>query len=357
MVSKRSGSDVSRRAFLGLVGGGATAALAACRSSLHAPHGFDVPDTSQVGIFDAVDYGVDFSVLLFDALRELRVPVAGRSVVLKPNLVEYAAGAPINTHPDLVVGAAIALRRAGASTVTVAEGPAHRRDTEYLLRVTGLGAALREERVAFVDLNYDDVASVKLRSRFTGLSELSLPTTILRADLVVSMPKLKTHHFAGMTASMKNLFGVVPGAVYGWPKNLLHFRGIQESTVDLTATVRPGLAIVDAVTCMEGDGPIKGTAKHLGCLVVGRDPVAVDATCARLMGIEPRRLAYLAVASRFLGRIRLEQIVQRGETVVRFASDFELLPEFARLRPSVSTEVLERILSWARAALGRRYGH
>lgn len=344
MISKRSGSDVSRRAFLGLVGGGATAALTACRSSLHAPHGFDVPDTSQVGIFDAVDYGVDFSVLVFDALRELRVPVAGRSVVLKPNLVEYAAGAPINTHPDLVIGAAIALRRAGASAVTVAEGPAHRRDTEYLLRVTGLGPALREERVAFVDLNYDDVASVKLRSRFTGLSELSLPTTILRADLVVSMPKLKTHHFAGMTASMKNLFGVVPGAVYGWPKNLLHFRGIQESTVDLTATVRPGLAIVDAVTCMEGDGPIMGTAKHLGCVLVGRDPVAVDATCARLMGLDPSRILYLRAASAFLGNARLSRIAQRGEAVHRFAAEFSVLPAFESMRLSARHSGLRTFL-------------
>lgn len=344
MAWKRSDSDVSRRAFLGFLGGGATAALTACRSSLHSPRDFDVPDTSQVGIFHAVDYSLDFSTLVFDALRELRVPVAGRSVVLKPNLVEYAAGAPINTHPNLVIGAAIALKRAGASAVAVAEGPAHRRDTEYLLRVTGLGAALREERVAFVDLNYDDVTSVRLRSRFTGLSELSLPTTILRADLVVSMPKLKTHHFAGMTASMKNLLGVVPGAVYGWPKNLLHFRGISESTVDLTATVRPGLAIVDAVTCMEGDGPIMGTAKHLGCVVVGRDPVAVDATCARLMGLEPRRMRYLRVAATFLGNTRLSRIAQRGEEVQRFAADFRVLPAFESMRLSARRSALQTFL-------------
>ena len=77
------------------------------------------------------------------------------------------------------------------------------------------------------------------------------------------MPKLKTHHWAGMTCSMKNLFGVVPGAVYGWPKNVLHQHGIDDSIVDLVATVRPGLTIVDGIVGMEGDGPDHGHAKGL----------------------------------------------------------------------------------------------
>ena len=75
------------------------------------------------------------------------------------------------------------------------------------------------------------------------------------------MAKLKTHHWAGMTAAMKNLFGLVPGAVYGWPKNFLHYGGIDSSILDLNATVRPAFAIVDAIVAMEGDGPIMGTAQ------------------------------------------------------------------------------------------------
>ena len=59
------------------------------------------------------------------------------------------------------------------------------------------------------------------------MRELALPATILDSDFVISMPKLKTHHWAGMTCSMKNLFGTVPGAVYGWPKNILHAHGIR----------------------------------------------------------------------------------------------------------------------------------
>ena len=116
------------------------------------------------------------------------------------------------------------------------------------------------------------------------------------------MPKLKTHHWAGLTASMKNFFGVVPGAVYGWPKNILHVHGIDSSILDLNATIRPHFAIVDAVTAMEGDGPIMGRARHVGCVAMGSDLVAVDSTVARMIGLDPRKLRYLDEAGRFLGQ-------------------------------------------------------
>ena len=258
--------------------------------------------------------------------------VRGKRVLLKPNMVEYAAERVINTHPALVAGAAQAMLRAGAASVVVAEGPGHRRDIEYLVTATGLYDYLRDVGVRFVDLNHDDVRSVRLGSRFTDLTELQLPVELLRADLVVSMPKLKTHHWAGMTGSMKNLFGVVPGAVYGWPKNILHWRGIDNSIVDLVSTIRPGLAIVDGIVGMEGDGPIMGTARPVGCVVMGQDPVAVDATCARVMGLRPERITFLRMAGEFLGNVEAGSIEQRGERLERFRTPFQVLPQFDDLR-------------------------
>jgi uncharacterized protein (DUF362 family) len=207
----------------------------------------------------------------------------------------------------------------------VGEGPGHRRDTEYLLAASGLGDHLRELRVPFVDLNVDDVRPVTLKSRFMGREALFLPVEVLKSDMVVSMAKLKTHHWAGMTAAMKNLFGLVPGSIYGWPKNLLHFCGIDQSILDLNATIRPGFAIVDAVVAMEGDGPIMGTPRRCGFLAMGTDPVAVDATCARIMGLEPRRIPYLRDASRYLGNAAVGRINQRGDPPARFASRFEIV--------------------------------
>ena len=150
---------------------------------------------------------------------------------------------------------------------------------------------------------------------------------LLKSDFIVSMPKLKTHHWTGMTASMKNLFGTVPGAVYGWPKNLLHFRGIENSILDLTATIRPHFAIV----AMEGDGPIMGRPRQTGFIAMGSDPVAVDATCARIMGLDPAKMIYLARASKFLGNIDPRRIDQRGEPLSRYQTRFEILEKFKAL--------------------------
>src|SRR4029077_16767510 len=147
-----------------------------------------------------------------------------------------------------------------------------------------------------VDLNHDEVGFVPNEFKQTSLPRLALPSTLRRADLIVSLPKLKTHHWAGVTLSMKNLFGVMPGIYYGWPKNVLHHAGISRSILDITAAVRPHLAIVDGISGMESDGPIMGTPKNAGVLVMGTNLPAVDATCTRLMRINPWRIEYLAAA-------------------------------------------------------------
>jgi uncharacterized protein (DUF362 family) len=143
---------------------------------------------------------------------------------------------------------------------------------------------------------------------------------------------MKTHHWVGATLSMKNLFGTVPGGVYGWPKNVLHWAGIHESIADLHSIYPRHFALVDGIVGMEGNGPIQGTAKPAGVLVAGRDPVAVDATCCRIMKIDPLRIAYLRMAARSGAPLAEANIRQIGETIARVASPFELIPEFRGLR-------------------------
>lgn len=286
------------------------------------------PPSSTVCLYPAEDYSADFAYLVAAGLKELGLELRGARVLLKPNLVEYESGTVINTNPLVIAGAAEACLRAGASEVVVGEGPGHRRDIEYLLSAAGLDVYMRDLRLRFADLNHDDVECVQLRTRFSTCSEVWLPAELRRADVVVSMPKLKTHHWAGMTASMKNLFGVVPGAVYGWPKNPLHLHGIPNWIVDLTATVRPHLAIVDAVVAMEGDGPIMGSPRPLGTIVMGTDLVAVDATCARMIGLDPAKIPYLAMAASLIGNVDEARIVTRGESPARYATQFEVIDSF-----------------------------
>ncbi|MDE2506542.1 MAG: DUF362 domain-containing protein [Planctomycetota bacterium] len=240
----------------------------------------------------------------------------GKTVLLKPNLVEPTRDAPhVNTHPLVVRAAAEVFRSWGARRVVVAEGPGHCRDIDYVLDESQFAPMLASERLDFVDLNFDEYDWMKNKLNRTTLGALALPASILNADLIVSMPKMKTHHWVGVTLSMKNLFGVLPGCCYGWPKNVLHHAGITESILDLNATVRPHLAIIDGIVGMEGDGPIMGTPKHAGVLVMGANLPAVDATAARLMGVDPWTIAHLAGSSGKLGPIAESHIRQRGELI------------------------------------------
>jgi uncharacterized protein (DUF362 family) len=127
----------------------------------------------------------------------------------------------------LIAAVVDALNRFEAASVVVADGPGHVRDTDLLLAESGLKEQLDAVgRVDFVDLNYDSIVRVVPHTGLTRLRELWLPKTAMSADVVISMPKIKTHHWAGVTLSLKNLFGIVPGSIYGWPKNVLHWEGI-----------------------------------------------------------------------------------------------------------------------------------
>jgi len=181
---------------------------------------------------------------------------------------------------------------------------------------------------AFVDLNVDDVERVPLKTHASRLKELYLPKTALGVDFLVSMPKLKTHHWAGVTLSLKNMFGIVPGSCYGWPKNVLHWAGIDRAILDINAAARPDFAIVDGIVGMEGNGPIQGMPKASGVLVFGTDPVAVDATCCRIMGLIPERVKYLSGAGTLLGHVKSDKIQQLGEGIASVRMPFAVLDAF-----------------------------
>jgi uncharacterized protein (DUF362 family) len=291
---------------------------------------------ARVFIGKAASYNADLVSLIADGLHSLGIgpgEIRGKRILLKPNFVETRPGTVhICTRPEVVFAAVEVFRRLGAEAVLVGEGPGHCRDTVRVLEEAGMAEALVEHRVTFVDLNNDDLIlrlnAGRLRigdARDTWLPTLTLPATVDQVDWVVSMPKMKTHHWLGVTLSMKNLFGLMPGIVYGWPKNVFHWAGLEQSVLDINATVKPHLAIVDGIVGMEGDGPIMGTPKPAGVLIMGRDLPAVDATAARIMGIDPLKVTYLKAANGVLGTILADNIRQRGESIAAVQTDFQLL--------------------------------
>jgi uncharacterized protein (DUF362 family) len=287
---------------------------------------FAPPGQARVAVVSRASYAGDLTGVVLDGLRAIAADVSGARVLLKPNLVEYDPGSVINTDPRLVAATIEAMRRLGAASVIVAEGPGHRRDTTYVMRASGLLEAMHDVDAPFIDLNVAPATPVGLRSHYTPLSTLWIPEAIRTADVVVSMPKMKTHHWAGVTLSLKNCFGCLPGRVYGWPKNALHWVGIDNAIVDVVGAVRPSYAIIDGIVAMEGNGPIDGTSKQMGVLVFGDDPVATDTTAATMMGFDPSRITYLREAARFLGQGDTAQILQVGEDPSAHMSAFQPAP-------------------------------
>ncbi len=288
-----------------------------------------LPAMSAVHIARAESYDEPLAEVLhkqFEHFRSL-VPMQGKRVVLKPNLVEYRREKVINTDPRVIDAVITLCKKEGAAEVIVAEGPGHCRNVQFLVKESGLGAVLEKHGARFVDINHDEPVKVLNLGRLTGLDYLYLARTVVEAEVFISLPKLKTHHWAGATLSLKNLFGTLPGICYGWPKNELHWRGIPNSIIDIALSHTPHLAVVDGIIGMEGDGPLAGTAKHVGALVMGADLVAVDATCCRLMKLMPERLPTLLLGtSKRLGRIKETEIPQLGEAIADLATEFELPP-------------------------------
>lgn len=293
---------------------------------------------SRVAIVSAAEYTHGLIDMLVQAIRLFRLDLRSKSVLLKPNLVEHIPGIEVNTSPALVASAVEAFLRMGAKRVIVGEGPGHQRDTYLVLAQSGLDALLRMQHIVFVDLNRDELIKVPTRATYTGLGHLWLPKTVLASDFVVSMPKVKTHHWAGVTLSLKNMFGIVPGTRYGWPKNVLHWRGIHRSILDICATAPIHFVIADGVIAMEGNGPLQGAARHLGKIVLADDPVAADFVCARLMGFDPRRIWHLERASRFLGNGAPSRIDLLAEGLPRRVVPFGVLPAFTYLQAPVQPE-------------------
>src|SRR5262245_52551073 len=261
------------------------------------------PNHSRIAVLRSDEYSDKLDKLLYQGLRLFNLNVRGRSILLKPNIVEYIVGKPVNTDARLIGATAEAFLRLDAASITVGEGPGHHRDMELLLHETALRDQLNQRKIYFVDLNRDELIKTKLRAQYSGLGHLWLPRSVVAADFIVSMPKVKTHHWTGVTLSLKNMFGIVPGNRYGWPKNILHRAGIHESILDICATVRPHFVIADAIVAMEGDGPLNGTAKELGIVLLSDDPVAADATLARMLGFIPNRISYIRAAGGFLGNL------------------------------------------------------
>ncbi|MBE0417670.1 MAG: DUF362 domain-containing protein, partial [Coriobacteriia bacterium] len=213
-----------------------------------------------------------------------RFVTPGERVLLKPNLlVASAPGSSVTTHPSVFAAVARHLADAGAN-LSYGDSPAVGRP-EGVARRAGLA-----DVAAHLDIPFADFTNSRDFSARDGqvVKRWSIAEGVFAADRVVSLPKMKTHALTRMTGAVKNQFGCIPGARKGeFHARMPDIRRFAQMLVDLCAAVAPRLYVMDGIVAMEGNGPRGGDSRPVGVLLLSDDPVALDATACRLMGLDP----------------------------------------------------------------------
>jgi uncharacterized protein (DUF362 family) len=229
-----------------------------------------------------------------------RLPQEGL-IILKPNLTN-SAPPPVTTDVRAVAAVYEYCRARTQAEIIVAEGAGSGRTCDVF---AALGYTDFAKRHGVRLLDFNDAETVELENpKALNLKKFHLPQ-IARDAFIVSIPVLKDHDFTKTTIAMKNMFGLAPGKHYAgaWNKAKLHTPSTDDSVVDVCLYKKPDLAVVDASVALTG-GHLAGKKKHVGLILAGFDPVAVDAVGSRLLGHEPEWVHYLNLAEGRLGSMR-----------------------------------------------------
>lgn len=306
----------------------------------------DQPTVALIACADydqaAIDSAVRRAVDLLGGMAAFVQP--GQRVLLKPNIVramepELAA----TTHPTIVSAVARLVREAGGTPLIVESpgGPANTAWVRNAFRKSGIAQAAAE---AGAELNEDLTATQVPHPEGQLLRRLDLLQVATQGDVIINLPKLKTHNLTGLTLGIKNLFGLVPGAIkIGYHSKLHDREQFTQALVDLYTYLRPALTIMDAVVGMEGNGPTGGTPRTIGAVVASADTLAGDTVAAALVGLDPLRVLTTAVAAeRGLCTGRLEDVRLVGDDLAALrVADFKLGMEM-----DVDPGLLPRALRW-----------
>jgi len=249
------------------------------------------------------------------AVAEHAPPLAGKTVLLKPNIL--GAMPPekhVNTHPAIVRAAIEAVERRGPARVMVGDNSGMRAygSNEKAATVAGIRQVAGDR---YVNLGASPVKT-PVDSAFA--ERLAVSREVLQCDVLVSLPKMKTHVATGITGAIKNTYGHLVGG----EKMRLHREAqgplaFARAVVDVYQVRPPDLVVMDAVVAMEGQGPSGGRPRDVGRLLASTDAVALDTVMAAMMGLEPRTVPMLKEAEdRGLGTADIEQIEIAGPLAV-----------------------------------------
>lgn len=257
-------------------------------------------------------------VLLEQGFGELIKP--GDRVAIKINQVGGLPPERGHTVPADLVGLATALARdAGAREVVVGDDVGRYNDSWAVYRKLGTDEAVRQASGTIVDLRQEPHRLVPVPGGGMVVEEMEFSVPLLDCDVLVGLTKPKTHHQAGTTAAIKNMFGAVPD----YQKRYFHRNDIDKGLVDIISVRKPDFTLLDGFPAHQGLGPHAGTPVEVGYSVAGSDPVALDAVANALMGFPPHFARYVLFAGkRGLGVSDLARIDVRGGSIEELARPF-----------------------------------
>ncbi|MBN2077991.1 MAG: DUF362 domain-containing protein [Spirochaetes bacterium] len=237
----------------------------------------------------------------------------GTRLLLKPNLlVGEDPRRCVNTHPSIFRAVAELFLTAGAS-VSYGDSPAVG-STSGAAKKAGLHAVAEDIGIAMAD--FAEAVEVFFEKGAQNRKFL-VARAAMEQDVIVSLPKLKTHGFEKFTGAVKNQFGCVPGIRKGeYHIKLPDPEGFARMLLDLNTLVAPALYVMDGVTAMEGNGPRGGRPRQMNVILFSRDPIALDATACRLINLDPSLVPTVRIGSESgYGTAREEEIEILGDAL------------------------------------------
>lgn len=221
----------------------------------------------------------------------------GQRVALKPNLLLGAhPNQCICTHPEMIRTVAKLVQEAGGKPFIIdSPGAAIPHKASFLQRLY--------ERCGLdslgIPLNTDDTYRFVSAPQGRIVKRIEIINPLLDADVIINLPKVKTHTFMFMTCAVKNMFGAIPGYLkVGYHSKLKTPDQFGAMLLDILEIVKPTLTIVDGIQGMEGEGPSGGDPKNLGVLIAGTDSIAIDFAVCKLIGFPPERIPYITLAQK-----------------------------------------------------------
>jgi len=272
---------------------------------------------------EEIDRAVREAVAMAGGLEGIVSP--GDLVLIKPNLVavpkETYSGAV--TNPEVCKALADIVREMEARPV-IADSAAVGVDTEKVIASEGYDK-LRAEGYEVIDLKKMPKISLPIPGGVV-ISELETFALVSQADIIISVPVMKTHDQTQASLSLKNLKGLGTDK----DKKHMHLVGIFEGVPDIAKLFKPAFAVVDGIYCQEGMGPVYGIPVEMDLIVAGKDLVAVDTVCSKVMGYEPKELLITVnAAKQGLGTMDLEEIEVIGSSIAEVCRRFKRSSEDA----------------------------